>query len=184
MIYSLKNCRNGEKAIYESTVEITETNGEVTFRFVAPHSLYYCPNRGYNGIHSMGDACEILIGSDPQRKVYYEIEISPLNELMVAKMTYNGVDEKNEPVLDIHFVEEKDCFVQSKVTRTENGYIAEVRFRKEDVATGEGELYFNAYRLETDGGEAEKHLFALSPTMRGKFHVPEYYVFLKDYANK
>lgn len=182
MIYTLKNCRNGEPAVYETTVEITERNGEVLFRFTAPYCAYYCPNRGYNGIHSEGDACEILIGSDPTRKVYYEIEISPLNELMVAKMTYLGVDEENNPKLDIAFVSESDCFVKSSVEKTANGYVAEVRFRKADVMTGDGELYFNAYRLETDGGESEKHLFALNPTMRGKFHVPKYYEYLKDFV--
>lgn len=182
MIYKLKNCRNGEPAAYDSTVEITEQNETLFFRFTAQSSQYYCPNRGYNGIHSEGDACEILIGSDPARKVYYEIEISPENELMIAKMTYGGVNENNEPILHIDFVEKP--FVESTVTKTENGYVAELKFRKKDILSGDGEIYFNAYRLETDGGESEKHLFALNPTMRGKFHVPPYYVYLKDYVNK
>ncbi len=179
MIYSLKDCRYGEKAAYDTTVEIKEDGGVLTFVFTAKNCKYYCPNRGYNGIHSEGDACELLIGSDPARKVYYEIEISPLNELMVAKMEYCGENEKGEPQLNIGFVE--DCFVQSEVERTADGYIATLRFPETAIKTGEGETYFNAYRLETDGGEMEKHLFALVPTMRGKFHVPKYYAYLKEY---
>ncbi len=41
---------------------------------------------------------------------------------------------------------------------------------------------FNAYRLETDGGEMDKHLFALIPTMRPKFHAPAYFALLKDHT--
>ena len=61
-------------------------------------------------------------------------------------------------------------------------------FNKDAVRKGlgdicyDGEIYFNAYRLETDGGEMDKHLFAMNPTMRHKFHTPEYYVYLKDYV--
>ena len=182
MKYALKNCRNGENAVYNTTVEITEKDGILNFRFEADNSKYYCCGSKYNDIHSCGDACEILIGSDPERKVYYEIEISPDNQLMIAEMVYCGVDAENNPILDIHFV--KESFIQSKVTKTENGYIAELTFDKKNVESGDGEMYFNAYRLETDGGEMEKHLFSLIPTMRGKFHVPSYYVWLKDYVNK
>ena len=101
-------------------------------------------------------------------------------------MDYNGEDDKDEPILNINFVE--DCFVTSNVTLTDGGYIAEVSFDKDAVRMGlgdiryDGEIYFNAYRLETDGGEMDKHLFAMNPTMRHKFHTPEYYVYLKDYV--
>ena len=35
MIYELKNCRTGEKAVYKSTVEINEKEDILTFRFTA-----------------------------------------------------------------------------------------------------------------------------------------------------
>ena len=180
MLYELKNCRDGNSATYNTTVDITEKDNIVTFVFTAEHTEFYCPHSGYNKIHSEGDACEVLIGSDPERKVYYEIEISPNNDLMVAEMVNHGFDENNEPILDIHFVDE--CFVKSEVTRTGNGYIATVSFNKNCILSGEGEVYFNAYRLETDGGEMDKHLFALIPTMLPKFHAPKYFVFLEDYV--
>ena len=44
------------------------------------------------------------------------------------------------------------------------------------------EIYFNVYRIETDGGETEKHLFALNPTGFPKFHVPSKFVLLNDYT--
>ena len=179
MVYSLKNCRDGSKATYETTVEIKETDGRLYFKFVAKNSQYYCPYHNYNDIHSEGDACELLIGTDPERKQYYEIEISPENKLMIALMTYGGDDVDGEPQLNIDFVNES--FIDSKVTLTDDGYIAELWFDKKYIRTCDDDIYFNAYRLETDGGESEKHLFALSPTMRGKFHTPEYFVYLKEY---
>ncbi len=179
MIYNLKNCRDASEATYKTTVDISEKDGIVAFTFECCNTDFYCPHSGYNKIHSEGDACEILIGSDPERKVYYEIEISPQNDLMVAEMVNHGFDENNEPILDIHFV--ADCFVNSEVQKKENGYIATVSFPLDKISSGEGEVYFNAYRLETDGGEMDKHLFALNPTMLPKFHAPEYFMFLKDY---
>lgn len=170
---------DGSDAIYNTALEITEKENVLHFTFYAEHSTCFCPHHCYNDIHSEGDACEILIGTDPERKVYYEIEISPENKLMIAKMTYCGTDEKGYPVLQIDF--KKDCFVKSNVTRTENGYIAELSFDKRKIFTGDGDVYFNAYRLDTDGEVMDKHLFALFPTMQGKFHVPKYYRFLKDY---
>ena len=180
MRYELKNCRDGSPATYPTTVDITEQDQILTFHFEAEHTSFYCPHDNYNDIHSEGDACEVLIGSDPARRIYYEIEISAKGDLMLAEMVNHGVDEKGEPILEIHFV--KDCFLQSRVERTEKGYTATVSFDKRLVMSGEGELYFNAYRLETDGGEMDKHLFALNPTMRPKFHAPSYFLYLKDYV--
>ncbi|MBE5747087.1 MAG: hypothetical protein E7352_02800 [Clostridiales bacterium] len=185
MVYELKNCRTGARENErKTTVEITEKDGMLTFTFTAENSKYYCPYKEYNKIHSDGDVCEILIGTDPNRKVYYEIEISPHNGLMLAKMTYGGEDEDG-PILDIDFVEKP--FVKTRVLLRDNGYVATATFPKEAIKTGEGEIYFNAYRIDTVGGkllEPAHLLYALSPTMRGKFHTPAYYVWLKDYLKK
>lgn len=178
MIYELKDCRNGGVAAYKTTVEITENDGLLKFKFVCSNSKYYCPYHTYNSLHSLGDVCEVFIGSDLERKHYFEIELSPENVLMIAKMTYKGLDDEGKPSLDLDFVE--DSFIESTVVKTEDGYIAELTFPREKILTGDGRIYFNAYRIETDGGEMEKHLFALYPTLRPKFHVPDYYRFLDD----
>ncbi len=182
MIYPLKDCRTGKNETQrKSTVEITEKDGVVTFVFTAENCKYWCPFNKYNDIHSEGDICEILIGTDPERKQYYEIEISPYNGLMLAKMTYKGEDEKG-PILEIGFVEKP--FVETQVLIRNNGYVATVKVPLKDINTGKGEVYFNAYRIDTDGGkyiENEQLLYALNPTMRGKFHTPDKFVWLKDY---
>ena len=98
---------------------------------------------------------------------------------MCALMENKGDDEKGVPILDINFVEEP--FVESNVICTENSYEATVSFPKDKILSGDGEIYFNAYRLETDGGEMDKHLFALNPTMKPKFHRPTHFLWLKDY---
>ena len=180
VIYSLKNCRDGSDATYKTTVEIGVEGKRVNFKFTAENSQYYCPYHNYNDIHANGgDVCEVFIGTDPERRSYYEIEISPENKLMLALIEYNGIDECGNPVLGLDFID--DCFIESNVTKTENGYIAEFGFDLEKINTGDGEIFFNAYRIDTDGGEADKHLFALSPTMRPKFHAPDYFVLLKEY---
>ena len=182
MIYELKNCRTGEKAVYKSTVEITEKEDILTFRFTAENCQFYCPNPGFNGIHTEGDAFEIIIGSDPERKCYYELEISPLGDIMQCEMHYHGLDSDGDPDLDWDLIDEPFAF--GKAEKTETGYIAELSFDKKKISKQNEEIYFNVFRTETDGGETEKHLFALNPTMVGKFHIIEKYLFLKDYVNK
>ena len=181
MVYNLKNCRDASDAIYDTTLEIKEENGQLYFRFDCKNSQFYCPFHNYNDIHSSGDICELLIGTDPERKKYFEIEISPENVLMIGLIEKCGEDEDG-PVLKLELVE--DCFIDSKVTTFEDGYLAELWFDAKNICTDENEIFFNAYRIETDGGESEKHLFALNPTMRGKFHTPEYFVYLNDYIGE
>ncbi|MBQ8685063.1 MAG: hypothetical protein IJ514_02685 [Clostridia bacterium] len=181
MSYELKDCCTGAaETERKTTVGITEKDGILTFVFTAENCKFYCPFKEYNSLHSKGDACEILIGTDPARRVYYEIEVSADNGLMIAKMTYQG-EADGEVLLDIAF--EEKPFVETDVVLQEDGYVATVRFPKEKILTGEGEIYFNAYRIDTAGGTKldDKLLFALNPTMRRKFHTPERYVWLKDY---
>lgn len=180
MIYNLKECVTGEKAVYDTTLEIKEENGVLSFRFVAKNSKYYCPFSEYNEQHYLGDVCEVFIGSHKDKTEYIEFEITPENKQFLAKIKYCGEDEENVPILETEFLDES--FVESTVTKTEDGYIAEFCFPKEKVMTGDGEMYFNAYRIDTDGGKLEEgHLFALNPTMRPRFHTPTAFLKLSDY---
>ena len=181
MKFELKNCVNGEPAVYKTELEIKKSGTRLTFIFNCENSSLFCCDKGYNKIHSMGDVCEILIGTDTKRGLYYEIEISPIGELMIAEMTNHGVDADGKPILDIGFKDEP--FVIAKCEKTETGYKATAEFDIDNIRTGDGEVYFNAYRIETDGGEPEKHLFALNPTMQPKFHVPSKYLWLSEYVD-
>lgn len=181
MKYLLKNNRDGAASVYRTTVEVSQDERNIYFNFVAEHSNYYCPYHNYNDIHSCGDAVEILIGIDPARKTYYELEVNPDNSKMLAKMTVTELDGDGAAKLNIEFVDEKDCFFTSSTAKTSGGYIACIVIDKAGLNMPVEQIYFNSYRLETDGGEMEKHLFALNPTMCGKFHVPTRYVMLSDY---
>ena len=181
MKYLLKNNRDGAASVYKTTVEVSQDERYIYFNFVAEHSNYYCPYHNYNDIHSCGDAVEILIGIDLSRKTYYELEVNPDNSKMLAKMTMTELDGDGAAKLNIEFVDEKDCFFTSSTAKTPDGYIACIVIDKAGLNMPVEQIYFNAYRLETDGGEMEKHLFALNPTMCGKFHVPSRYVMLSDY---
>ena len=183
MKYLLKNNRDGAASVYRTTVEASQDERNIYFNFVAEHSNYYCPYHNYNDIHSCGDAVEILIGIDPARKTYYELEVNPDNSKMLAKMTATELDGDGAAKLNIEFVDEKDSFFTSSTAKTSGGYIACIVIDKVRLNMPVEQIYFNAYRLETDGGEMEKHLFALNPTMCGKFHVPTRYVMLRDYLS-
>lgn len=181
MKYLLKNNRDGAASVYRTMVEVSQDERNIYFNFVAEHSNYYCPYHNYNDIHSCGDAVEILIGIDPARKTYYELEVNPDNSKMLAKMTVTELDGDGAAKLNIEFVDEKDSFFTSSTAKTSGGYIACIVIDKVRLNMPVEQIYFNAYRLETDGGEMEKHLFALNPTMCGKFHVSTRYVMLSDY---
>jgi hypothetical protein len=182
MIYELKNCRTGESHPYNTTVDITEHDGILTFVFECDHSAFNCPYHNYNDIHSCGDAVEILIGSDKNRRVYYEIELSSEGVFMLSEMTNSGFNEKGDPILGLNLVPENKCFVSGNVEKRGDGYRATIIFPKDKARSGDDgdRIYFNAYRLETDGEEMNKHLLAMNPTMVGKFHMTEYFTYLDE----
>ena len=162
MKYLLKNNRDGSPAVYKTTLDVSQDERYIYFDFVAEHSDYYCPYGNYNDIHSCGDAVEVLIGTDPTRKTYYELEVNPNNVKMLAKMTVTELDDDGAAKLHIDFVDEKDCFFTSNTAQTPDGYVVCIAVDKNRLNMPVEQIYFNAYRLETDGGEMEKHLFALS----------------------
>ena len=184
MKHRLRVCTTGEEEIErETTLEISEKDGVLTFVFIAKNSQYYCPFQGeYNKIHAEGDVCEVFIGSHPDRTEYYEMEITPKGDLMLARMVYHG-EGQDGPIMEINFVEKP--FVTTNVELFENGYMVSLSFKKSAILTGEGEIYFNAYRIDTDGGKCLDDCqlgYALNPTMRPKFHTPSKFVFLKDFC--
>lgn len=182
MEYELKVCATGkEETERKTTLEISEKDGVLTFVFTAKNSKYYCPYEEYNKLHAEGDVCEIFIGSHENRKQYFEMELTPYNALMLAKVSYLG-EGADGPILHLDYVEKS--FVETNVVRTKDGYVATLSFLKSKILTGDGEIYFNAYRIDTDGGSLlnDKQLgFALNPTMRPKFHTPSKFVLLKDF---
>lgn len=102
---------------------------------------------------------------------------------MLAKMTVTELDGDGAAKLKIDFIDENDCFFRSTARKTNSGYEVNIAIDKVKSGMRDDKIYFNAYRLETDGGDMEKHLFAINPTKCGKFHVPTRYVMLRDYLS-
>ncbi len=172
----LRDCPTGGSACYPTALEIIREAGQLRFRFTADHAAFFCPHGGYNENHYEGDVCEVFIGTGPDRHQYYEIEVTPDNALFLAKVTYQGKKENGDPITRLDMIPEESCFVRSAVEKSDNRYVAEIIIDLDKL--GREDLFFNAYRIETDGGERDKHLFALNPTLEPRFHVPERFIAL------
>ena len=139
MKHRLKVCATGvEDLERETVVEISEKDGWLTFVFTAKNSKYYYSYNEYNKIHAVGDVCEVFIGTHPEGKEYYEIELTPKGAMMLAKITYLG-ENLDGPITRIDFIEKS--FVQTQTHLCEDGYVATLSFPKSAVETGKGELF-------------------------------------------
>ena len=187
MVYELKNSLNGEKAPYKTTVEFIEEGDNLIINFACENSTYFCPHTGkYNAFHCLGDVCEVFIGNDKNKEVYYEMQISPNNDVFLGKITNLKGNAFEQGFFDSGFYIDyvKDSFIKSKVIKTDNGYNVMIKFNKNDVLTGDGETFVNAFRIETDGEKAYKHLMALSPTFAEVFHIKSSFVNLDKYVKR
>ncbi len=175
-MYPLLDCRTGGPAAYPTTLEILDRGNELVFRFTADHAAFFCPYSGYNESHYIGDVCEVFLELSPN--CYYEIELTPQGSLFLALIHWQGRDADGTPIYTMDPVPEKDCFVNIHVERQPDRYIAEIIVPKARLCPN---ARFNAFRIETDGGERDKHLFALSPTLEPRFHIPQAFAALDQY---
>lgn len=167
----LKNSRTGEPAVYKTEVE-TEYFGEyLKLSFVCENSACYCPYQKNNMPIYEGDVCEAFLCADEKRREYLETEIAP-NGAVFAAIIVNDGGKLNTTVLD-------DVLFDIRVSKTETGYLAEYKIDLKKVGLYGKTLFGNIYRIETDGGEHNKHLFALNPTLCGNFHRPEKFIEIK-----
>ena len=165
----LKNNVTGDSANYVTEFSTERKNGKTIFRFSAKNSLCYCPYNQNNKPLYDGDVCEIFIG---RRDEYYEIEVSPDGNGFFALIKNDG----NGRFAMEKFLDCEDIVFSAK--KTDGGYEVSIELDDELVSRlcCDGEVLFNAFRIETDGGEKEKYLYALSPTLCGSFHRGEAFV--------
>lgn len=141
---------------------------DLRFFFRAEESERFSAYGKDNAPIYQGDVVELFLCVDGDRKRYFEIEIAPNGKTFFAEI-FNDGDR-----IDCNFLERN---FEAKVKRTETGYDVEISIPYESVKTEKDKpILFNAYRIETDGGETDKHLFALNPTMCGSFHKPDFFV--------
>ncbi len=160
--------RTGKDLPFKTTLSYKMSGQNLEFVFECDHSEYFSAYSVDNEPIFMGDVVEVFIGIGKNPKEYYELELAPNGTRFFGKIKNNGGKLKVE-LLSPEF--------NATVERTKSGYKSVIAI-KESVITklGKGKIYFNAYRIETEGGEAEKHLIALSPTLSSTFHKPEYFI--------
>ena len=107
----LKDNRTGDEAIYKTFVEIKKTDTTLDFYFVAENSTFYAPFKGFNEKHYLGDVCEAFVSINGSKNNYFEIEVTPDNDVFLAEIT----NEKGEPPFSSELV--KENFVVSKTEK-------------------------------------------------------------------
>ena len=143
--YQLLDCCTGDKALYKTTFSYEIKDDELIICFLCEHSSFYSPYKGlYNANHYEGDVVEIFIGNDEHNKTYIELEITPHNDIFLAKIT----NENNQ--LSLEYIE--PSFVQSFSKIEDNCYEIKAKMPLKYLRTGNGKFKFNAFRIETDNG--------------------------------
>lgn len=169
MKITLKDNRTGGEAVYKTTVEVVLDEKYVTFLFDCRNSKMNSAYEGYNTNLYEGDVCEAFICTDGSRRIYYEIEVAPNNSVFFKRVeNYGEGRRKSYPMQNTvaSFVEidGDDYKVQFSVPLKDIGY------------NKEKGIFFNAYRVDTDGVESDRHLFAANPTLSNTFHKPEFFI--------
>ncbi len=167
---TLKDSRTGGVAVYKTTVETEFCGDFVKLSFDCENSVCYCPYEENNAPIYKGDVCEAFLCADETRKEYLETEVAPNGTVFAARII--NEDGKLSPqMLD-------NVLFDVQVEKTGTGYKAEYKIDLKKVGMNGKKLVGNLFRIDTDGGESNKHLFALSPTLCGTFHKPEKFIAL------
>ena len=117
-----------------------------------------------------GDVCEVFISVNGDRNEYFEIEVAPNGASFYALI------KNRNGMLDVSFLEKN---FTTFVTVTDKGYDVEIIISFRALGVTDCPIYFNAFRIETEGGIENANLLALNPTKVGNFHCPEFFIRLK-----
>lgn len=169
--YFLQDNKTNNKPIYKTQIDICKKENFLSFSFTAQGGGKFCPYSGiYNARHYEGDVCEVFIGN---KNHYYEIEVTPDGSCLI--MLINNAGNK---VFSLDKYIENN-FLKINVNRLDSGYFVEVLIPCDKLSIFDKQLYFNCFRIETDGGEKEKYLFSLNKTSNAiHFHESERFLML------
>lgn len=183
MYFELKNNRTGERLDeYKTSLEVTMTDTHLIFDFDCKNSQFFSAGDKFNDEIYIGDVCEAFICTDTDLHWYYEIEVAPNNCQFLMKMHYVEKVVDGKKIIDVERnpVSEKDNFLFSEVKIDRNDYKLKFSLPLDKIGYNkEVGIRFNAYRIETDGGESDKHLLAVNPTLKNSFHVPTSFIRFK-----
>lgn len=155
---------NGKNTKFETEVKVCEDANNYIFLFKAKNSSLNSFSNVYNDDIWRGDVCEVFL-ADGNVDTYYEIEVAPNGTLFFGKIHF----ENGNRILTK--LENKGVSARVFVT-SDNQYDVYLAVPKNLFSN---EVYFNMFRLETEGLEQEKNKLALFPTFCETFHKPEYF---------
>ena len=169
MFKYLKNNRTGEKTPFKTTLRYSMKGEMLAFFFDCEKSECFSAYSDDNEPIYLGDVAELFLGVGENPQKYFEIEVAPNGAVFFAEITNDG-DEKKVKFLPTDTI-------TAETERTESGYKVSVFVPERIFGNLKGrKIYFNAFRIETEGGETEKNLIALNPTLNDTFHVPDKFI--------
>ena len=160
--------RTGKTPIYKTEFDIRIDDEYLLCHYKSYHSSFYSYSNKFNDDIYKGDVVEIFIDVGINNH-YFEIEISPNNTVFIGDIYNDG----NKRIL----AKINEQFIQSEVKLFKDYYdtIIKIPLNKIHYDQNKG-IKYNAFRIETDNGISEKHLFALNPTLSNTFHKKEYFI--------
>lgn len=163
-----KDNKTGLEAIYETEFDIKIIDNKLVLNYFAKNSQFFSYSNKYNDDIYNGDVVEVFLDMGIKDH-YWEIEVAPNGTVFLADITNDGKSFSG--------VRLEDNFVYREVTLFEKDYkvLIELPLDKLGYDPVKG-IKYNAYRIDTDGGTPNAHLFALNPTLCGSFHKKESFI--------
>lgn len=171
MKYILKENIIGDESKFYTTVDVEMTATHMVFEFFCKNSQAYSAGDSFNSDLYCGDVCEAFINTSEDINKYYEIEVSPNNNVFLSYVTYN---EKDETFVG-EFISENFIVSETKVVGKDYHVRFSVPLDKISYNEKQG-IRYNAFRIETEGGIRDKNILALNPTLRDTFHYPKAFI--------
>lgn len=164
----LKNSRTGEPAPRRTLFSWMQSADAFTFTFVCEQSECFSAGDKFNDPLYTGDVAEVFLAVNGEDTFYYEAEVAPNGTGFFAKILWQDGHFKTCP---------RKAPITTRAERAADGWRAEIIIPFSAIGYEIGmDLRINAFRIETDGGESDKHLIALSPTLCDTFHRPSAFV--------
>lgn len=159
----LKENYTGNTACYKTKFKFRKCSKFLHFAFKACNSSLNSYSNKYNDELYKADVCELFIKYGKENH-YYEIEVAPNGAVFLSDI--ENIDGNFKGALI------DQCFVKTSVKVKKDTYKVRISIPRSFIKTKK--IEFNAFRIETDGIESNKHLFALHPTLCGSFHKSEF----------
>jgi len=162
IIMKLLDNITGKEACYKTNFHFHNGKKTLNFKFICYSSKLFSYSNKYNDELYHGDVCEVFINYGKDNH-YYEIEVAPNGTIFLADIENNGTNFKGTLI--------EQCFIKAFSVIKRNKYIVTINVPRDYIKTDK--VAFNAFRIDTDGGIENAHLFAFHPTMCNTFHKKE-----------